>query len=197
MGSCDCQFITVVKEGRGKRLKESPEIFSGLIWTGQRSVDLGLADGFGSLEYVAREVIKAEEIRDYTITEGVASRIARRFGAAAANSIVDALLRVSIRKKQKDCWAPADHRLRPPPGLNMQCAYGFAGQRQIGGDAEFGLWLTRLQQRALEFVSHRVPPRWFDRDRHPRPSSDRQGRVKARLTGPRRPLDAGAGAWLQ
>ena len=97
MGDIHEQFITVVREGRGKRLKESPEIFSGLIWTGQRSVDLGLADGFGSLEYVAREVIKAEEIRDYTITEGVASRIARRFGAAAANSIVDALLRVSIR----------------------------------------------------------------------------------------------------
>jgi protease-4 len=97
MGDIHEQFITVVKEGRGKRLKESPEIFSGLVWTGQRSVDLGLADGFGSLEYVAREVIKAEEIRDYTITEGVASRIARRFGAAAANSIVDALLRVSIR----------------------------------------------------------------------------------------------------
>jgi len=97
MGDIHQQFIGVVKEGRGKRLKESPEIFSGLIWTGQRSVDLGLADGFGSLEYVAREVIKAEEIRDYTITEGVASRIARRFGAAAANSIVDALLRVSIR----------------------------------------------------------------------------------------------------
>jgi protease-4 len=57
------QFIGVVKEGRGKRLKESPEIFSGLIWTGQKSVDLGLADGFGSLEYVAREVIKAEDIR--------------------------------------------------------------------------------------------------------------------------------------
>ena len=97
MGDIHEQFITVVKEGRGKRLKESPEIFSGLIWTGQRSVDLGLADGFGSLEYVAREVIKAEEIRDYTITEGVASRLARRFGAAAANSIVDALLRFSIR----------------------------------------------------------------------------------------------------
>src|SRR5688572_25872840 len=91
------QFIGVVKEGRGKRLKESPEIFSGLIWTGQRSVDLGLADGFGSLESVARDVVKAEEIRDYTITEGVAAKLARRFGAAAANTFVDALLRVSIR----------------------------------------------------------------------------------------------------
>ena len=87
------QFIGVVREGRGKRLKESPEIFSGLIWTGQRSVDLGLADGFGSLEYVAREVIKAEEIRDFTITEGIAEKFARRFGAAAASALAETLLR--------------------------------------------------------------------------------------------------------
>jgi protease-4 len=91
------QFIGVVKEGRGKRLKEAPEIFSGLIWTGQRSVDLGLADGFGSLEYVAREVIKAEEIRDYTITEGIAEKFARRFGASISNAFVESLLRASVR----------------------------------------------------------------------------------------------------
>ena len=91
------QFIGVVKEGRGKRLKDSPEIFSGLIWTGQRSVDLGLADGFGSLEYVAREVVKAEDIRDFTISEGVAEKLARRFGAAAANTFADVLLRATIR----------------------------------------------------------------------------------------------------
>jgi protease-4 len=97
MGEIHQQFISVVREGRGKRLKDSPEIFSGLIWTGERSVDLGLADGFGSLEYVAREVIKAEDIRDYTISEGIAEKFARRFGAAAANSIAEALLRASIR----------------------------------------------------------------------------------------------------
>src|SRR5687767_2885066 len=97
MGDIHQQFIGVVREGRGQRLKESPEIFSGLIWTGQRSVDLGLADGFGSLEYVAREVVKAEEIRDFTISEGVAEKLARRFGAAAASTFVEALLRASIR----------------------------------------------------------------------------------------------------
>ena len=97
MGDIHEQFIGVVREGRGKRLKDSPEIFSGLIWTGGRSIDLGLADGFGSLEYVAREVIKAEDIRDFTITEGIAEKFARRFGAAAANTFVEALLRVSIR----------------------------------------------------------------------------------------------------
>jgi protease-4 len=91
------QFIGVVKEGRGKRLKESPEIFSGLIWTGQRSIDLGLADGFGSVDSVARDVIKAEDIRDYTITEGIAEKVARRFGASLASSVVETLMRGSIR----------------------------------------------------------------------------------------------------
>ncbi|HEY8251860.1 MAG TPA: S49 family peptidase [Burkholderiales bacterium] len=97
MGDIHQQFIGVVREGRGKRLKEGPEIFSGLIWTGQKSVDLGLADGFGSLEYVAREVIKAEEIRDFTISEGVAEKLARRFGASVSSAFVEALLRTSIR----------------------------------------------------------------------------------------------------
>src|SRR6202008_909499 len=97
MGDIHQQFIGVVKEGRGKRLKESPEIFSGLIWPGSRSVELGLADGIGSLEYVAREVIKAEEIRDFTITEGIAEKFARRFGAAASSAFGESLLRASIR----------------------------------------------------------------------------------------------------
>jgi len=97
MGDIHQQFVGVVREGRGKRLKDSPEIFSGLIWTGQRSVDLGLADGFGSLEYVAREVIKAEDIRDFTITEGIAGKLARRFGASISNAFVEALLRASVR----------------------------------------------------------------------------------------------------
>lgn len=97
MGDIHEQFIGVVREGRGKRLKDAPEIFSGLIWTGQRSVDLGLADGFGSLEYVAREVVKAEEIRDFTVTEGIAEKFARRFGAAAAGAFVEAVLRSSVR----------------------------------------------------------------------------------------------------
>src|SRR5205085_7721927 len=61
------QFIDVVKTGRGKRLKaDMPELFSGLFWTGQQAVDLGLADQLGSLDFVAREVIKAEELVDYT-----------------------------------------------------------------------------------------------------------------------------------
>jgi protease IV len=80
------QFIDVVKKGRGSRLKESPELFSGLFWTGTKSIELGLADGYGSVDSVARDVIKAEQIVDYTRKENVAERIARRFGAAMAEA---------------------------------------------------------------------------------------------------------------
>lgn len=82
------QFIEVVQEGRGKRLKDTPEIFSGIVWTGQKSIDMGLADAMGSAEYVAREVIKAEHIVDYTTREGFAERFAKRFGAAAASVLM-------------------------------------------------------------------------------------------------------------
>ncbi len=80
------QFIEVVKQGRGKRLKESPDIFSGLIWTGQKSIELGLADGMGNMESVARDVIKAEDIIDFTTHEGIAERLAKRFGAGMASA---------------------------------------------------------------------------------------------------------------
>jgi protease IV len=82
-----------VKEGRGKRLKETPDMFSGLIWTGAKSVELGLADGYGSLDSVAREVIKAEDIVDYTQKEGFAEKVAKRFGASMANAFVDYTVR--------------------------------------------------------------------------------------------------------
>jgi protease-4 len=91
------QFIAVVKQGRGKRLKDNPELFSGLIWTGQKAVELGLADGFGSVESVARDVIKAESIVDYTQKSNPVERIAKRFGAAAAKSFAEFTLRESIR----------------------------------------------------------------------------------------------------
>jgi protease-4 len=84
------QFIGVVKEGRGQRLKESPEMFSGLFWTGQQAVELGLADQLGSLDYVAREVVQAEEIVDYTRHPNVAERLVRRFGAAIGEGSVKA-----------------------------------------------------------------------------------------------------------
>jgi protease-4 len=85
------QFIDVVRAGRGKRLKESPELFSGLFWTGQQAIDLGLADQLGNLEFVAREVVKAEELVDYTRRENVAERLAKRFGASIGEGMVRAL----------------------------------------------------------------------------------------------------------
>ena len=82
------QFINVVRQGRGKRLKETSEMFSGLLWIGQKSIELGLADAIGGIDYVAREVIKAEDIVDFTPRENIAERVARRFGAAMAETLV-------------------------------------------------------------------------------------------------------------
>jgi protease-4 len=77
------QFIRVVREGRGKRLKETPDMFSGLVWSGQKSIELGLADAYGSTDSVARDIIKADEIVDFTPREDWSARIARSIGAAA------------------------------------------------------------------------------------------------------------------
>ncbi len=85
------QFIAVVREGRGKRLKETPETFSGLFWNGEQAVKQGLADRFGNLDYVAREVVKAEEVIDYTPRDNVAERLAKRFGAGVGAGAVRAL----------------------------------------------------------------------------------------------------------
>ena len=73
------QFIQVVKLGRGVRLKNTPEIFSGIVWTGQKSIDLGLADEIGNAEYVAREIIKAETLVDFTPREGLSDLFTKRF----------------------------------------------------------------------------------------------------------------------
>ncbi|MCX7180199.1 MAG: S49 family peptidase [Proteobacteria bacterium] len=85
------QFVEVVRKGRGKRLKETPEMFSGLMWTGAKSIELGLADAYGSIDSVARDVIKAEEIRDYTVKQNLAEKLARQFGADMAEGAANAL----------------------------------------------------------------------------------------------------------
>ena len=85
------QFIEVVKKGRGDRLKETPEMFSGLFWSGQQAVDMGLADALGSLDGVARDVVKSPEVVDYTRHENVAERLVKRFGAAMGEGAVRAL----------------------------------------------------------------------------------------------------------
>lgn len=81
------QFITVVREGRGKRLKENEETFSGLFWNGEESIKLGLADAEGSADYVAREVIKESEIVDFTYQETVVDRFAKKLGASMGQEL--------------------------------------------------------------------------------------------------------------
>jgi protease-4 len=85
------QFIDVVKAGRGNRLKETPEIFSGLFWSGQQAIELGLADQLGNLDFVAREIVKAEDIVDYTRRENVAERLVKRFGASIGEGAIHAI----------------------------------------------------------------------------------------------------------
>ena len=91
------QFIAVVKQGRGKRLKESPEMFSGLMWSGAKSIELGLADGYGTVESVARDVIKAGEVRDFTVKHNFAERFVKQFGADMGESLARALVQPSLR----------------------------------------------------------------------------------------------------
>ena len=85
------QFIASVKLGRGDRLKATPETFSGLFWTGEQAVGMGLADAYGSLDSVARDVVKADKLVDYTNKENLAERVAKRFGAALGEGAVAAL----------------------------------------------------------------------------------------------------------
>ena len=80
------EFIGVVKRGRGDRLAADADIFSGLIWTGSQGIELGLVDAFGSSDYVAREVIGAGEIVDFTIRRAPLDAIADRLGASIART---------------------------------------------------------------------------------------------------------------
>uniref|UniRef100_UPI0040486C9E S49 family peptidase n=1 Tax=Polynucleobacter sp. TaxID=2029855 RepID=UPI0040486C9E len=86
------QFIAVVKQGRGDRLKESDDLFSGRIWSGEQAVNLGLADGYGTVDSVARDVFKAPDLVDYTLKENFAERVAKRFGAEAGAAAGKALI---------------------------------------------------------------------------------------------------------
>jgi protease-4 len=81
------QFIAAVRQGRGDRLKDQPELFSGLFWTGQRSIELGLADELGTVDSVARDVIKEENVVDFSPQENVAERLVKRFGASAGRAL--------------------------------------------------------------------------------------------------------------
>jgi protease IV len=100
LGEIHDQFVKVVRQGRGARLKESPELFSGLVWTGEKSVELGLADALGSAEYVAREVFKADKLVDFTVEENyfeaLSKRLGTSFGAAFAQSAAQAAARGAL-----------------------------------------------------------------------------------------------------
>ncbi|MES9937801.1 MAG: signal peptide peptidase SppA [Sedimenticola sp.] len=85
------QFIEAVKTGRGERLKDDERLFTGLFWTGEESIGLGLADGLGSSSYVARELIGAEDIVDFTPSEDLLERFAKRIGAGAASAFANIL----------------------------------------------------------------------------------------------------------
>ncbi len=91
LGSIHQQFIDVVKEGRGERLSDDPKIFSGLVWTGEQAIDVGLVDALGSSSFVAREVIGAEKIVDYTYDQPVLERFVERFGASMASGVTSTM----------------------------------------------------------------------------------------------------------
>jgi protease-4 len=92
------QFIHVVKQGRGDRLKETPDTFSGLLWTGEQSIQIGLADAYGSLDSVARDVVKVEKIVNYTNKGSLADRVAKHFGVALGQGAVDALRALPVMR---------------------------------------------------------------------------------------------------
>ena len=94
------QFKAVVRQGRAARLKETPEIFSGLFWSGEQSIKLGLADALGSTDYVAREVIKEESIVDFSYEEDLASRVAKRIGATASAVMGESLSKAILSSSQ-------------------------------------------------------------------------------------------------
>ncbi len=81
------QFVETVKQGRGDRLSADERIFSGLIWTGEQSLALGLIDGLGNADYVARELIGAEDIVDFTYRDTLLEQFSKELGALFRNSV--------------------------------------------------------------------------------------------------------------
>ncbi len=83
------QFIDSVKRGRGERLQDAqhPELFSGLIWSGEQALELGLVDGLGSTAYVAREVVGEPEVVDFTVKESPFDRFTKKLGTSVAERL--------------------------------------------------------------------------------------------------------------
>lgn len=91
------QFIDAVKQGRGERLKENPDLFSGLVWTGEEGVRLGLVDEFGDVRSVAKTVIGAEEMVNFTPREHLIDRLSHRIGASFEHALQSAISPLSLR----------------------------------------------------------------------------------------------------
>ncbi len=91
------QFIDAVKTGRGDRLKETPDMFSGLVWTGEAGVKLGIADGFGNDDYVAKEIIGAEKLVDFTQQGSLFEKMAGKLGASFGQAIGSLIQSPSLR----------------------------------------------------------------------------------------------------
>lgn len=89
------QFITAVKEGRGDALANDPEIFSGRIYSGNQGLKLGLADEFGSVNSLARDVIKVENIVDYSPKDNIAERVAKKLGASFGSGAMQSILKTT------------------------------------------------------------------------------------------------------
>ena len=87
-------FIDAVRKGRGERLDPNPEIFSGLFWSGKQARELGLVDEFGSADTIAREVVGAAKIIDYTARLNFVDRLARQIGASIGNVVFSKLLQI-------------------------------------------------------------------------------------------------------
>ncbi len=88
LGEIHQQFIDAVKQGRGSRLKDNPDLFSGLVWNGARGQQMGLMDDFGSVDQVARTVVGVERLVDFTPQEDFADRFAKRFGVGASSAFL-------------------------------------------------------------------------------------------------------------
>ena len=97
LGEIHQQFIDVVRKGRGKRLKETPEMFSGLMWSGAKSIELGLADGYGTVDSVARDVFKASDVRDFSVKQNFAEKFAKQFGTDMAEGMANVMTRFTLR----------------------------------------------------------------------------------------------------
>jgi protease-4 len=91
LGNIHQQFIDVVRRGRGDKLQDNDQLFSGYVWTGEQGIEMGLVDELGSSSFVAREVIKQERIKDFTYKPTYFDRLADRIGNAMANTMADSL----------------------------------------------------------------------------------------------------------